>query len=225
MLELNKTPDLVTLTLRLEHLGLLAEVGGAAFVTEIFTFVPSAAVARDYAEIIGEKFARLRILELACELREIAQDPADEVETMVGRCEELLLKLRGEVQHNGEEALKHCHEAAVAAIDNIEAAYHKRGGTMGVPSGIADWDRRTGGFRKGDMIVIGARPSQGKSALGMQIVEHNAIDCKRPVAVFSVEMTSEDLMERTLLSRAEIDLQRLRDGMFSRRDMDRLGRC
>jgi replicative DNA helicase len=220
MLEANKTPDQVTLTRRLEDLGALAQVGGSAYVTELFLFVPTASNAKYYAEIICEKFTRRRILELAAELALLAHDPEDDIETLVGRCEEMLLKLRGEVMHNGEEALKQCKEAAMEAADNIEAAYHKRGGTMGVPSGIPDWDRRTGGFRNGDMIVIGARPSQGKSALGMQIAEYNAIECKRPTAVFSVEMTSADLMERTLLSRAEVDLQKLRDGMFSKRDLD-----
>jgi replicative DNA helicase len=109
-------------------------------------------------------------------------------------------------------------DQVMQAIESIEALYERRGGITGLPTGFAEFDRMTDGLHESEMIVIAARPSMGKTAWAMGVAEHVAIDQKLPVAVFSLEMSSQQLVQRLLCSRARVNLQRVRDGFLAERD-------
>jgi len=113
-------------------------------------------------------------------------------------------------------------EQVMAAIESIEQLYERRGGITGISTGFAELDRMTNGLHEAEMIVIAARPSMGKTALAMNIAEHVAINEKLPVAVFSLEMSSQQLIQRLLCSRARVNLQKVRDGFLAERDFPSL---
>ena len=108
------------------------------------------------------------------------------------------------------------------AIASIQDLYERRGGITGIPSGFADFDKMTDGLHRQEMVVIAARPSMGKTAFAMNIAEYIAVDLKMPVAVFSLEMGSQQLVQRLLCSRAKVNLGRVRDGFLSERDFPAL---
>jgi replicative DNA helicase len=108
------------------------------------------------------------------------------------------------------------------AIESIEKLYERRGSITGLPTGYSELDKMTDGLHGAEMFVIAARPSMGKTALAMNIAEHVAVDHKMPVAIFSLEMSSQQLVQRLLCSRARVNLQRVRDGFLSERDFPNL---
>ena len=113
-------------------------------------------------------------------------------------------------------------EHVMSAISSIHELYDRRGSITGLPTGLADLDKLTDGLHAAEMIVIAARPSMGKTALAMNIAEHIAVDLNKPVAVFSLEMSSQQLVQRLLCSRAKVNLGRVRDGFLSERDFPAL---
>jgi replicative DNA helicase len=113
-------------------------------------------------------------------------------------------------------------DLVMEAIEQIEKIYENRGSVTGLPTGFTEFDRMTSGLHPAEMIVIAARPSMGKTALAMNIAEHVAIDAGKPVAVFSLEMSSQQLVQRLLCSRAKVNLQRVRNGFLSERDFPNL---
>ena len=113
-------------------------------------------------------------------------------------------------------------DQVMEAIASIQDLYERRGGITGIPSGFADLDKMTDGLHRQEMIVIAARPSMGKTAFAMNIAEYIAVDLKMAVAVFSLEMGSQQLVQRLLCSRAKVNLGRVRDGFLSERDFPAL---
>ena len=113
-------------------------------------------------------------------------------------------------------------QMVVAAIGSIQELYDRRGSISGLPTGFADFDKMTDGLHGAEMVVIAARPSMGKTAFAMNIAEHIAVDLKRAVAVFSLEMNAQQLVQRLLCSRARVNMGRIRDGFLSERDFPAL---
>ena len=220
----NAPVDQITVTQRLADAGWLDEVGGAFAITELYTFIPSPSMHRDYARIVREKWLRRRIKKLAQALETLSDEEAEDEEDLISQSEGLVLALRMQTQLSQAEAVQHCAPAAMAAVDHIEDVYNHRGQVVGVATGIHDWDRQTGGLQGGDMIVIGARPSHGKTALGMGVAEHNAVVCGKPTLVFSVEMPAKQLMLRLILGDSKVNLQRVRDGFLEKKDLPNIGR-
>ena len=113
-------------------------------------------------------------------------------------------------------------ELAMEALDSIEKLFQNRGALTGLPTGFKGIDVMTNGMHAGEMIVIAARPSMGKTALAMNIAEHVAIEAGKPVAVYSLEMSTQQLMQRLLCSHARVDLKKIRDGFIGKHDMTNL---
>lgn len=215
----NKSIDLITFTQILRDRNILETVGGAAFITSIFTFVPTAANVTYYAEIVRDKFILRKIIETETENIRRAFEEQDQVNALLDEVESTTLAIRPR-----DRALL-CHdmkESVMRGIDRIEAVYENRGALSGLATGFADLDRMTSGLQNSDMIVIAARPSMGKTSLGMNIAEHVAINEKLPVAIFSLEMSEQQLIDRLLCSRARINLQKVRDGFLADRDFPAL---
>lgn len=218
--------DLITLTQRLDDKGRLAAVGGAAEITQLSYFTPSASLHHDYAAILREKWVRRRMLAMAqkIEAEAYGEDGSGDIELIVARVEEAAMKLRGETETRKEDPVQHCGPAVMAALDHLEAAYAKRGGIMGLSTGLHDVDRMTDGLQGPRLYVFGGLPGSGKTALALQIAEDVAIEQQKEVLFFTQEMSGDELMIRTLCRRAEIDLQRVRDGFMGRNDIPKLSR-
>lgn len=210
--------DLNLVTIALEKLGLLEEVGGAGYVTELYQEKAISMNWRYYAEEAIDVWKRREMRKAAVAMEAAASDHALTTEDAQERCEQALYALRDHTTR--ENPVLHCKTAVLAAVEHIEKVHKHRGQTVGLTSGIHDLDRSTGGFLGGQMIVIAARPACGKSALGMQIALHTAMEKAIPTLVFSVEMPSQELMVRAVCSGAGVDLQRVRDGFFKSGDLN-----
>ncbi len=198
--------DLITFTQVLRDRNLLESVGGAGFVTSLFTFVPTAANVQYYLDIVRDKYILREIIAAATESVRRAYEEQDEVNNLLDEVEQRIFAV----------------DQVMEAIESIEKLYERKGGITGISTGFVEFDRMTSGLHPSEMIVIAARPSMGKTALAMNIAEHVAINEKLPVGVFSLEMSSQQLVQRLLCSRARVNLQKVRDGFLGERDFPSL---
>ncbi len=211
--------DLITFTQVLRDRNVLDAVGGGSFVTSLFTFVPTAANVNYYLEIVREKFILRQIIAAATESVRRAYEEQDEVHALLDEVEQAIFAV-GEDRFKGQ--MPGMKEQVMGALESIEQLWERRGGITGISTGFVELDRMTNGLHDGEMIVIAARPSMGKTALAMNIAEHVAINSKLPVAVFSLEMSSQQLVQRLLCSRARVNLQKVREGFLAERDFPSL---
>jgi replicative DNA helicase len=211
--------DLITFTQVLRDRNLLDTIGGAAFVTSLFTFVPTAANIEYYIEIVRDKYILRSIIAAATESVRRAYEEQDEVNALLDEVEQKIFAV-GEDRFKGQ--VLSMKDQVMEAIELIEKLYERKGGITGISTGFIEFDRMTSGLHPSEMIVIAARPSMGKTALAMNIVEHVAISQGLAVGVFSLEMSSQQLVQRLLCSRARVNLQKVRDGFLAERDFPSL---
>src|SRR6478735_9592532 len=211
--------DLITFTQVLRDRNLLETVGGAAFITSLFTFVPTAANVTYYLEIVREKYILRQIIAACTESVRRSFEEQDEVNNLLDEVEQKIFAV-GEDRFRGQ--MPGMKEQVMGALESIEKLWERRGGITGISTGFVELDRLTSGLHAAEMIVIAGRPSMGKTALAMNMAEHVAVNQKKPVAVFSLEMSSQQLVQRMLCSRARVNLQRVRDGFLGERDFPSL---
>src|ERR671923_438795 len=211
--------DLITFTQVLRDRNLLDPIGGASFVTSLYTFVPTAANVGYYLEIVRDKYILRSIIAAGTESVRRAYEEQDEVGNLLDEVEQKIFAV-GEDRFKGQ--LLSMKDHAMQAIETIEKLYERKGSITGISTGFVEFDRMTSGLHPSEMIVIAARPSMGKTALAMNIAEYVAINEKLPVGVFSLEMSSQQLVQRLLCSRARVNLQRVRDGFLGERDFPSL---
>lgn len=216
----NKPIDFITITNLLRDLCELDEVGGAAYITELFTFIPTSANAVRYIEIIQEKFTLREIIRVCTEYAARPYDEQGEALVLLDELETKVLAIR----KNDDSELREqdSKELVMQVVQDIEDLYENRGKITGLPTGFVEIDQMLNGLRPSDMIVIAARPSMGKTALAMNIAEHIALVEKKPVAFFTLEMSDRALMQRALLSKSRVSLQRVRAGFLSEGDFPNL---
>jgi replicative DNA helicase len=203
--------DLITFTQVLRDRNLLETVGGASLVTSLFTFVPTAANVGYYLEIVRDKYILREIISACTEGARRSYEEQGEVDNLLDEVEQRIYAV-GEDRFK-DKALS-MKDQVMDAIEAIEKLYQQHGGITGLSTGFKDLDRLTSGLHPAEMIVIAARPSMGKTALVMNIAEHVAVNESRPVAVFSLEMSAQQLVQRLLCSRAGVNSQKVRDGTF-----------
>src|SRR5581483_7857244 len=211
--------DLITFTQVLRDRNLLDAIGGPSFVTSLYTFVPTAANVDYYLSIVRDKYILRQIIAAATESVRRAYEEQDEVSNLLDEVEQKIFAV-GEDRFKGQ--MLSMKDQVMEAIEQIEKLYERKGGITGISTGFIELDRMTSGLHPAEMIVIAARPSMGKTALAMNIAEHVAINEKHPVGVFSLEMSSQQLVQRRLCSRARVNLQKVRDGFLAERDFPSL---
>lgn len=210
--------DTITLQQRLKDRELLESVGGIAYLTTIQDAVPSAANVEYYLDIVLEKYLLRTMVYVCTDCIGRVYDCESEVEEVLDSVERDILRVR-------REKTKHLHdtkELVQTALGRIEAYHEKKIGTTGIATGYVDLDKMLDGLRPGNLIVIAARTSKGKTSLMMNIAEHVAIVQKIPVGVFSLEMTAEELMLRTLCSQSRVNFHTIRNGFLSQTEFSRI---
>src|SRR2546421_7511830 len=211
--------DLITFTQVLRDRNLLESLGGASFVTGLFTFVPTAANVQYYLDIVRDKSILREIIAAATESVRRAYEEQDEVNNLLDEVEQRIFAV-GEDRFKGQ--MLSMKEQVMSTLESIEKLFENKGAITGVSTGFRDLDKLTSGLHSSEMIVIAARPSMGQTALAMNIAEHAAIERKRPVAIFSLELSAQQLVQRMLCSRARVNLAKVRDGFLGERDFPSL---
>ena len=219
MYDAGEAIDIITLQQRLKDNQMLEEVGGLAYLSGLADAVPSAANLTYYLDIVQEKFLLRQMIQVCTSVVGRLYDYEGEVDKLLDEVDRDILRVtESRVQSHAANIKDLVHRA----INTIEKFHEGQGQLTGLGTGFADLDRMTTGLHAGEMIVIAARPSMGKTSLAMNVVEHVAIDLKLPVAVFSLEMSADALVLRMLCSRARVNLRNVREGFLAERDFPKL---
>jgi replicative DNA helicase len=211
--------DLITLQQRLKDKQLLEQVGGLAYLSALPDAVPSAANLTYYLDIVKEKYLLRKMIHVCTDVVGRVYDYEGEIDALMDEVERDVLRISEARVTQQSDTIK---DLVKRAINQIEDFHQRQGMLTGVATGFTDFDKMTSGLHAGEMIVIAARPSMGKTSLAMNIAEHVAIEQKLPVGVFSLEMTSESLVLRMLCSRSRVNLRNVRDGFLAERDFPKL---
>lgn len=217
--ERNHPVDLITLTEEVNRKGALQEVGGAVYLTSLADEVPTAANILYYARIVKEKSVLRQLIGAATEIaRQGYEEPEDPV-SFLDRAEQTILEVSRSQQRQGFVSLR---SVLQETFQSIERLYDKQGMLSGVGTGFVDFDHKTSGLQRSDLVILAGRPSMGKTALALNIASHVAIKEGLPVAVFSLEMSREQLATRLLCAEARIDGSKLRSGYIKKSDFPKL---
>ena len=219
MYDARQAIDLITLQQRLKDKQLLEQVGGLSYLASLPDTVPSAANLSYYLDIVHEKYLLRKMIRTCTEVVSRVYDYEGEVDALLDEVEREVLRIS---EARVEAETNTIKELVKRAINTVEDFHARQGMLTGIGTGFADFDKLTTGLHPGEMLVIAARPSMGKTSLAMNIAEHVAIDQKLPVAVFSLEMAANSLVLRMLCSRACVNLRSVREGFLADRDFPRL---
>ena len=220
------TGDTLTVVSELTAGGLLEQAGGAAYVASLTDTVPSSANIEYYAKIVLDRAMRRNLITLASDIRASAFDNTRESRLIVEEAEKKIFAL---TEFDQTTVIHDMREIVPRTIEVIENHYKNHETFTGIPSGFTRLDSMTSGFQKSEFIVIGARPSMGKTAMALTMMEHIAVDQKRPCGFFSLEMSYEQIGQRLLSQAARVPGTKLRSGMLKMADLQQLqdaaGRC
>ncbi len=211
--------DLVTVPQRLKDRGLLEASGGRAYVAALPDIVATPAMIGTYLDAIWEKYIVRRMIQVCSAGLAKAYEKTDSVDGLLDEVEKDILSISQERVSTAHPGMK---ELVNKTIEKIQQYYLQQGQPTGVATGFTDFDKMTNGLQPGDMVVIAARPSMGKTSFAMNIVEHVAIEQKVPVGVFSLEMTAESLVMRMISSCARVNMRNIRDGFLAETDFAKL---
>ncbi|MEJ8777105.1 replicative DNA helicase [Pseudogracilibacillus sp. ICA-222130] len=211
--------DLVSVTILLTNKGEIDVAGGAVYLTEIAESVPTAANIDYYARIVEEKALLRRLIKTATDIVTESFDKEDSVEAVLDTAEKSILEVANK-KNTG--AFKPIKDVLINVYENIEQLHHQEDEVTGIPTGFKDLDRMTAGFQRNDLIIVAARPSVGKTAFALNIAQNVAVRANENVAIFSLEMGAEQLVQRMLCAEGNIDSQRLRTGKLEQEDWGKL---
>ena len=224
LLERNQPADVLTMQDALRSTGKLEEAGGLTYLNALATGTPSAANVRRYAEIVRDRAILRRLISVSDEIATTALNPQGrDTRQILDEAESRVFQI-SEDGSRGRAGFQDLQSVLAQVVERVDDLYNRENPNdiTGVPTGFVDLDRMTSGMQPGDMIIVAARPSVGKTAFALNICEHVAIDQGMPVAVFSMEMGATQLAMRLVCSVGRIDQQRLRTGRLTEDDWPRL---
>ena len=204
--------DLLTLATRLEERKHLEQIGGRSYLTELAQTVPSSANAKHYADMVHKKHIMRNLIQAADHISDIGYKEESGLEEMLDEAERKIFSVTNIASHQSTINIK---DALMEAWDRLEKLHQNTGELRGVPSGFKSLDNLLSGFQKSDLIILAARPSVGKTAFALDIARRAAVDHNIPVAIFSLEMSHQQLIDRMLAAQSSVDAWRLRTGKLS----------
>ncbi len=207
--------DVITIKNKLEEKQLFEKVGGVGFIASVSTVVGSSVNVKHYARIVEEKSLLRRLIRTSGEISQMSYEGKEDVSSIMEQAEKSIFDI---MQKRHTEEFSHIRDIAVESFEKIEDIYRSKGKLTGIATGFVDFDTKTAGLQKSDLILLAARPSMGKTAFALNIVQNAAIRGNVPTAVFSLEMSKEQLVNRMLCSEAMMDAQKLRTGALEDSD-------
>jgi replicative DNA helicase len=217
--ERDEPADLITLTNELRKINQLDSVGGASYLTSLIDSVPTAANIEYYAKIVKEKSVLRQLIQTSTEIVTQCYEDRGDVEAFLDEAERAIFQIS---ENRVRPSFYSIREIVKQSFKTLERLYEKKELVTGVPSGFKDLDQRTAGFQPSDLIIVAGRPSMGKTAFCLNVAQYAAIEKRIPVAIFSLEMSKEQLVIRMLCSEAHVEGTKLRTGFLSESDWPRL---
>ena len=214
-----KPVDLVTLQDRLKEKDVPPEVSSLDFVRDIVTMVPTSANVRSYAAIVGEKAVLRRLIKTTEEIANTCYAGKEPLENILADTEKSVFNL---LQNRGGQDFVPIKQVAINVLEKIEDAYKNQGTVTGIPSGFIDLDYKLSGFQPSDFILIAARPSMGKTAFVLSMAKNMAVNHNTPVALFSLEMSNVQLVNRLIVNVCEIPGEKIKSGRLENYEWEQL---
>ena len=212
--------DLLTLTAELKSLKKLKEIGGAPYLTELTNFVPTASHAKAYADIIEKASVRRRLIQAGTEITNKAFEDGENVDELIGAAEKQLFEVSDKVVKSDYTPME---ELLANAFDRIEELHKNKGALRGLKTGFRDLDKKTAGFQKGDLIIIGARPAMGKTTFAQNLAYNIASMNNKGVLFFSMEMAANEIVDRMISDVSGVDNWKMRTGNLSDEEFSKIG--
>lgn len=215
----SKPIDILTVTEQLKENGDLDFVGGPYYISQLTNRVASAANIEFHARIIAQKYIQRELIRISSETIKDAYDESTDVFDLLDKAETNLFKV---AEGNIRKSTDTMTDLITQAIQQVEEMGKKDGGVSGVPTGFGDLDQLTGGFQPSDMVVLAARPGMGKTAFVLSMARNTAVEFKKPIAVFSLEMSSLQLVNRLIASETELSAEKLKKGTLENYEWEQL---
>lgn len=216
--EQRRPVDLITVLEEIAHRDILQRAGGRGYVLSLVDVVPTAVHVDHYSRIVERLATLRRLIQAGAQIMSIAQRDGIDVDDALSRSEEVLLAVS---QRRASAGFVPIHEVLTSILEEIDFVHEHRGTIVGTPTGFVDLDKILGGLQRSDLIILGARPAHGKTALALGMCHNAAVRYKQKVALFSLEMSKEQLVQRLLCMQGRLDSGRLRSGYI---DEDEWGR-
>lgn len=214
--------DVLTLADQLKGAGFLDAIGGPAYLTELTNFVPTAAHAEQYAEIVAQKALRRRLIKASQEIVTLGFDESKMLRELIEEAESSLFQVSQQHVKQSVVSLENILAESFERLDNLHKDKNK---IRGVPTGYKDLDNMLAGLQRSDLFILAARPSMGKTALMLNFAHNVAVQSKQPVLIFSLEMSKEQLVDRLLSMESGVDAWALRTGNLTDQDFEKLGQA
>ncbi|HOB20776.1 MAG TPA: replicative DNA helicase, partial [Candidatus Atribacteria bacterium] len=211
--------DLVTVVEALRQRGSLEAVGGGAYISDLSMAVPSTANVRYYIKIVEEKSILRRLISASNEIICDSYEAAEDLDLIIDSAEKKIFDIS---QRKNTRTFEHVKTILLETYNKIEELTKNKGRIVGLETGFTDFDMRTSGLQPSDLILVAARPSMGKSSFAINIAQYAAVHNKVPVAIFSLEMSKDQLVQRMLSSETNVELQKIRTGNLNEDDWMRL---
>ena len=215
----NKAIDLITLIDALNQDNSLDGVGGASYLTSLANAVPTAANINHYANIVRERYILRTLINNATKIISVCHESQGNIAEVVDTAERLIFEVS---DRKNQGSYIHLKEIIKDTIETIDRLYQNKAHVTGIPTGYVDFDLKTAGLQPSDLVIIAGRPSMGKSAFALGIAEYAGVIEKVPTAIFSLEMSKEQLVQRMLCSHARVDAHKVRTGYLAVSDWPRL---
>lgn len=205
----NKPVDLVTLQNYLQDEGILDQIGGINYISKLAVSVPTSAHIKNYASIVKEKSVLRKLIKTSRDIVSECHDGKNKLEDVLNSAEEKIFNI---MQDRRTEEFSSIKDLVVPTLNKIEKIHKNQGKVTGIPTGFIDLDYKTAGLQPSDLVLVAARPSMGKTAFALNVAQHASIKENASTAIFSLEMSKEQLVNRLLCSEAMVDAQKVRTG-------------
>lgn len=216
----HKPIDLLTITAELKSKKLLKDVGGAPYLTELSNFVPAASHAKAYADIVEKASVRRRLIKAGNEIANKAYEEDADVDSLIGAAEKDLFEVSDKIIKSDYVAM---NDLLADAFDRIEELHKNKGALRGLKTGFRDLDKKTAGFQKGDLVIIGARPAMGKTTFAQNLAYNIASINGKGVLFFSMEMAANEIIDRMISDVSGVDNWKMRTGNLSDEEFQKIG--
>ena len=219
LFEHSQPVDLITVSEELKKRRQLDDVGGITYLTQLTTIVPTAANIEHYARIVKEKALLRQLIQSATQIVQNSLEADGNAQEMIDGAEKMIFDIsQAHVEGRAYQIKEIIHES----METIDQLFQRKEHVTGIATGFHEFDMKTAGLQPSDLVIVAGRPSMGKSAFASAICEHVGINLKKPLVIFSLEMSKEQLVQRMLCSHARVDAQKVRTGYLSHQDWPKL---